>query len=94
MVSGNQTNGTHPEPVPAQASSSFSASLQLTDSLFPSGLYTLSHGLESFAQAELLNGDSLTTIVADLLRPSAGPTDATACALAMRAAGERDLDQM
>ncbi len=70
----------------------FLSSLQLTDSLFPSGLYTLSHGLESYFQAELLAADSLTALVADLLRSSVGPTDATACALAMRAAKNGDLE--
>ena len=71
---------------------SFLSSLQLTDSLFPSGLYTLSHGLESYFQAELLAADSLTALIADLLRSSVGPTDATACALAMRAAKNGDLE--
>ena len=31
-------------------------SLQLTDTSFPSGLYTMSHGLEGFQQARLIIG--------------------------------------
>lgn len=72
----------------------FLSSLQLADSLFPSGLYTLSHGLESYAQANLINADSLTVLIANLLRSSAGPTDATACALAIRAAVDDDIDRI
>ena len=33
------------------------AALQFSDSFFPSGLYTLSHGLESFVQAGLAARD-------------------------------------
>ncbi|MFD0352033.1 urease accessory UreF family protein [Kitasatospora sp. CM 4170] len=64
--------------------------LQLTDSAFPSGLYTLSHGLEGFAQAKAVDQDGLPGLLADLLRHSVGPADATALALAHRAAGEAD----
>ncbi len=69
----------------------FLASLQLSDSFFPSGLFTLSHGIESFAQAGLLSAQSLAGIVADLVRASVGPSDATAMALALRAASQDDL---
>jgi urease accessory protein len=69
----------------------FLSSLQLSDSFFPSGLYTLSHGIESFAQANLLTPSSLAAIVADLIRASVGPSDATAMALAISAAGTTDL---
>ncbi|WP_395297912.1 urease accessory protein UreF [Kitasatospora hibisci] len=64
--------------------------LQLTDSAFPSGLYTLSHGLEGFAQARAVDQEGLPGLLADLLRHSVGPADATALALAHRAAGEAD----
>jgi urease accessory protein len=95
MVSGKQysSNGrSHPEPVhvPIQLSS-FLGSLQLTDSFFPSGLFTLSHGIESFAQAGLITPQSLAAIVADLIRASVGPSDAAGVALAMRAAHAGDL---
>ncbi|MCX4553320.1 urease accessory protein [Streptomyces sp. NBC_01387] len=59
--------------------------LQLTDSAFPSGYYTLSHGLEGFQQARAVTPRGLPDLLHDLLRHSAGPADATALALAHRA---------
>jgi urease accessory protein len=68
-------------------------SLQLTDSAFPSGFYTLSHGLEGYAQAKAVDSTSLPGLLADLLRHTIGPTDATALAVVHRAAsaGQWDL---
>ncbi len=68
-------------------------SLQLTDSAFPSGFYTLSHGLEGYAQAKAVASTSLPGLLADLLRHTIGPTDATALAVVHRAAqaGQWDL---
>jgi urease accessory protein len=96
MVSGSQqsSNGrSHPEPnsTPTQIGS-FLGSLQVTDSFFPSGLFTLSHGVESFAQAGLITPQSLAAIVADLIRASVGPSDAAGVAIAIRAANAGDLD--
>lgn len=65
-------------------------SLQLTDSAFPSGFYTLSHGLEGYAQAKAVTADTMPALLADLLRHSVGPADATALALAHRAATAGD----
>ncbi|MFF2073940.1 urease accessory protein UreF [Kitasatospora sp. NPDC058162] len=65
-------------------------SLQLTDSAFPSGFYTLSHGLEGYAQAKAVTADTMPELLADLLRHSVGPADATALALAHRAATAGD----
>jgi urease accessory protein len=98
VVSGNgkQWNGQLP-PTPGVGGSdlgAFLASLQLSDSFFPSGLFTLSHGIESFAQASLLSAQSLAGIVADLIRASVGPSDATAVALALRAAYQDDLSSV
>ncbi|GAA1348898.1 urease accessory protein UreF [Streptomyces beijiangensis] len=67
-------------------------SLQLTDSAFPSGFYTLSHGLEGFAQAKAIDAETLPDLLADLLRHSVGPADATALAVARRAAGAGDWE--
>ncbi len=67
-------------------------SLQLADSFFPSGAYTLSHGIESYAQAGELDPTALYHITAGLLRHSAGESDAIGLVLTMRAARERDLD--
>ncbi|MEU4582621.1 urease accessory UreF family protein [Kitasatospora aureofaciens] len=69
-------------------------SLQLTDSAFPSGFYTLSHGLEGYAQAKAVTPDTVPELLADLLRHSVGPSDATALALAHRAASEGDWELM
>ncbi|CAM5706987.1 urease accessory protein UreF [Streptomyces hirsutus] len=64
--------------------------LQLTDSAFPSGFYTLSHSLEGFAQEGAVDRDSLPALLHDLLRHGVGPSDATALALAHRAAAAGD----
>jgi urease accessory protein len=61
-------------------------SRQLTDSSFPSGSYTLSHGLEGYAQARALGAGDVATLLDDLLTHAIGPADATALALAHRAA--------
>lgn len=71
---------------------SFLGSLQLADSAFPSGLYTLSHGLEAFAQAGLLKPAVLEALLADYLRHGVGPADGSALACAHRAADMGDLD--
>lgn len=69
-------------------------SLQLADSAFPSGFYTLSHGLEGFAQARQVHASTVPVLLADLLRHSVGPADATALALAYRAAGHGDWERV
>ncbi|MEU9093437.1 urease accessory UreF family protein [Streptomyces sp. NPDC048428] len=66
-------------------------SLQLTDSAFPSGFYTLSHSLEGFAQAGAVDSGSLPSLLEDLLLHGVGPADATALALAHRATAAGDV---
>jgi urease accessory protein len=67
--------------------------LQLSDSAFPSGRYTLSYGLEAFAQDEQLRGPSaLLTLLGDCIRSSAGPSDGVALACAHRALRTDALD--
>jgi urease accessory protein len=65
---------------------------QLLDSAFPSGTYTLSHGLEGYAQARAIDGDGVAALLDDLLLHAIGPTDATALALAHRGALEDRWD--
>ncbi len=65
---------------------------QLLDSAFPSGTYTLSHGLEGYAQARAIEADDVAALLDDLLLHTIGPTDATALALAHRAALEDRWD--
>ncbi|HET7094381.1 MAG TPA: urease accessory UreF family protein [Thermomicrobiales bacterium] len=70
----------------------FLSSLQLADSLFPSGLYTLSHGLEAYAQADGFDVEMLAPLLTDLLQCGVGPSDGVALACAHRAATGGDLD--
>lgn len=57
-------------------------SLQLSDSAFPSGFYTMSHGLEGFHQARLVTAGGVGALLDDLLVAAIGPGDATALARA------------
>ncbi|MEU1734507.1 urease accessory UreF family protein [Streptosporangium sp. NPDC020145] len=70
------------------------AQLQLTDSGFPSGMYTLSHGLEGYAQLGLVEPDGLYGLLTDLLRHMAGPADASALVLAHRAVRAGDWERL
>jgi urease accessory protein len=67
----------------------FLAVLQLSDSGFPSGRYTLSHGLEAFAQEGLLERPcapgALAVLLGDCIRFGVAPSDGLALALANRA---------
>ena len=76
----------NPEP------GAFLTSLQLTDSFFPSGLYTLSHGLEALAQAGLLRANGLEGLLTDYLRYGVGPADGAALACAHRGIETGDLE--
>jgi len=65
--------------------------LQLGDSFFPAGLYTLSHGLESFVEAGAVQGpEDLAGLLDDYVVSVGGPSDAVAAAAAAAAvaAGE------
>ena len=69
--------------------SGFLSVLQLSDSGFPGGRYTLSHGLEAFAQEELLEAPctpaSLEALLIDCVRFGVAPSDGVALACAHRA---------
>lgn len=69
-------------------------SLQLSDSAFPSGFYTMSHGLEGFRQAGAVQPGEAGALLEDLLVASIGPGDATALARAHNAAERRDWDEV
>jgi urease accessory protein len=71
--------------------------LQLSDSAFPSGRYTLSYGLEALVQGGHLRtpseGSRLIAMLGDSIRFGAAPSDGLALAWAHRAAGRaRDPD--
>lgn len=89
---GTPAEPTPPDPAPTTATAGQGAalgplliSLQLTDSAFPSGFYTLSHSLEGFAHARAVDSATLPLLLEDLLLHGVGPADATALALAHRA---------
>ena len=55
------------------------AFMQLADSFFPSGAYTLSHGLESLVQAKrITSAETVETFIKLLLRNKVGGTDLVA----------------
>lgn len=64
------------------------ASLQLADSAFPSGFYTLSHGLEGYAQEHAVDAENVPELLADLISHSVGPSAGTAMAMAHRNASK------
>ena len=69
----------------------FLSGLQLSDSAFPSGRYTLSYGLESLAHSGRLTSSSglseLLVLLSDHLRFGVAPSDGVALACAHRALG-------
>lgn len=68
------------------------SALQLADSFFPSGLYTLSHGLESFIQyGWVARGAELEPLIEDYLTAVVGGADAVAAAEASRLATVGDV---
>jgi urease accessory protein len=77
----------------------FLAMLQLADSGFPSGRYTLSYGLETLVQTHRLGTpaepSALAELLCDQLRLAVAPSDGVALACAHRAvgrSGELDMD--
>lgn len=83
------------EPVFLQSDQSFLGALQLADSLFPSGRYTLSHGLEMFVEAHrVIDAASLEAVVRDYLTDSLGTCETVAVARVNEEANGGDLDQI
>jgi urease accessory protein len=62
--------------------------LQLSDSAFPSGRFTFSHGLEAFAHSDLLQApcppEKLAQLLGDCVRFAVAPSDGVALACAHR----------
>ena len=71
----------------------FIAALQLTDSFFPSGTVTLSHGLETFLSGQSAALD-LSQLLQDYLERKIAPCDLVAYAHAYRAAEEGDAERL
>lgn len=80
-------------PATTEALEPLLAQLQLTDSGFPSGLYTLSHGVEGHFQLRAFGVDGLYDLIRDLVR-AAGTADAAALVLAHRAVTAGDWDAL
>ena len=68
--------------------------LQLSDTFFPTGRYTLSHGLEAFVQAGLVSKTEVEALVRDYLENVLGPADGVALSHAHRATEGRDLGRL
>jgi urease accessory protein len=77
-----------------RALAGFLSALQLSDSAFPSGRYTLSYGLESFAQSGELGSpvarSTLARLLSDSIRFGVAPSDGVALACAHRAPDDVD----
>ena len=71
----------------------FIAALQLTDSFFPSGAVTLSHGLETFLSDQSTAID-LPQLLHDYLERKIAPCDLVAYAHAYRAAAAGDIERL
>lgn len=83
------------ETPPARSSGvEFLSALQLSDSLFPTGLYTLSHGLEAFVQAGLVSKAEIEALLLDYLENVLGPADGVALAHAHHAADAQNLGRL
>jgi urease accessory protein len=75
-----------------QTAGSLLGTLQLSDSLFPSGRYTLSHGLEMFVETgRVHDAATLRSVIQDYLLQSLARCEAVAVAAAWQAATDDDL---
>ena len=71
------------------------ALLQLSDSFFPSGSYTLSHGLESLVQSgDMASAQALESFVRILLCNKVGSMDLVALSHAHQASQHHDMTQL
>jgi len=70
------------------------ATLQLADSVFPSGTVTLSHGLESFVAKQPISPRDIQTLLEDYLQGKVTPSDLVTYAHAYRAAEGHSVEQL
>lgn len=74
---------------------SFISALQLSDSFFPTGSYTLSYGLESCVHNNVVeNGDDLSTLIKNNLENQLGPLDMVALSNTYTASVDENLDKI
>jgi len=76
------------------AGEAFLSALQFSDSFFPTGLYTLSHGFEAFVQAGLASKSDVEALLRDYLENVLGPADGVALSHAHRAVEAQDLARL
>src|SRR6266540_2017510 len=81
-------------PSPRMAGEAFLSALQFSDSFFPTGLYTLSHGFEAFVQAGLASKSDVEALLRDYLENVLGPADGVALSHAHRAVEAQDLARL
>lgn len=70
------------------------ATLQLADSFFPSGMVTLSHGLEAFLSLHPESGKDIPRLLEDYLQHKVAPLELVAYLHAYRAAEAADLERL
>ena len=70
------------------------ATLQLADSLFPSGTVTLSHGLEAFVAKQSISPRDIEALLEDYLQGKVTTSDLVAYAHAYRATEEHSVEQL
>lgn len=81
-------------PSPRSSGVEFLNALQLSDTFFPTGLYTLSHGFEAFVQAGLAAKPDVEALLRDYLENVLGPADGVALSQAHRAAEAQNLGRL
>jgi urease accessory protein len=90
MLASGSASGAPPEQ--GMPDAGLLAALQLGDSLFPSGGFTLSHGLETLAERGLVNdARSLEDWLRTSVRWQVAPSDGVAAASAWSAGADLDL---
>ncbi len=96
MITITESGTPPPAEGPSARSSGveFLSALQLSDSFFPTGLYTLSHGLEAFVQSGLVSKVDVEALLRDYLENVLGPADAVALSQAHQATEVRDLTRL
>ena len=65
--------------------------LQLSDSLFPTGLYAMSNGLEAYFKSKKLSRYDIEELIGVFLRQQVGPSDCTALGNAYESIKKSDL---
>jgi urease accessory protein len=81
-------------PSPRTTGEAFLSALQLSDTFFPTGLYTLSYGFEAFVQAGLASKANLEALLRDYLEHVLGPSDGVALSHAHSAVEAQDLARL